>query len=74
MPGIYQAGDFDLAGFCVGIVEKDSVIDGSRVSAGNRLIALAPSDVGYYAVSYWNNADLTAEVFGEHEDGPSGDE
>ena len=45
MPGIYQAGDFDLAGFCVGIVEKDRVIDGSRVSAGNRLIALASSGV-----------------------------
>jgi phosphoribosylformylglycinamidine cyclo-ligase len=45
MPGIYQAGDFDLAGFCVGIVEKENVIDGSRVSAGNRLIALASSGV-----------------------------
>ena len=45
MPGIYQAGDFDLAGFCVGIVEKDRVIDGSRVSAGNQLIALASSGV-----------------------------
>ena len=43
MPGVYQPGDFDLAGFCVGIVEKDGVIDGSRVSAGNRLIALASS-------------------------------
>ena len=29
MPGMYQAGDYDLAGFCVGIVDKDSVIDGS---------------------------------------------
>ena len=45
MPGIYQAGDFDLAGFCVGIVEKDRVVDGSRVSAGNSLIALASSGV-----------------------------
>jgi phosphoribosylformylglycinamidine cyclo-ligase len=45
MPGIYQSGDFDLAGFCVGIVEKDRVIDGSRVKAGNRLIALASSGV-----------------------------
>jgi len=45
MPGIYQAGDFDLAGFCVGIVEKERVIDGSRVKAGNRLIALASSGV-----------------------------
>ncbi len=45
MPGIYQPGDFDLAGFCVGIVEKDRVIDGSRVAEGNRLIALASSGV-----------------------------
>ncbi len=45
MPGIYQPGDFDLAGFCVGIVEKDRVIDGSRVSEGNRIIALASSGV-----------------------------
>jgi phosphoribosylformylglycinamidine cyclo-ligase len=45
MPGIYQSGDFDLAGFCVGIVEKDRVIDGSQVKAGNRLVALASSGV-----------------------------
>jgi len=45
MPGIYQNGDFDLAGFCVGIVEKERVIDGSQVKAGNKLIALASSGV-----------------------------
>jgi len=45
MPGIYQSGDFDLAGFCVGIVEKERVIDGSQVKAGNKLIALASSGV-----------------------------
>ncbi len=43
MPGIYQGKDFDLAGFCVGIVDKQQVIDGSRVRAGNRLLALASS-------------------------------
>ena len=43
MPGVYQGKDFDLAGFCVGIVEKERVIDGSRVAAGNRLLALASS-------------------------------
>ena len=43
MPGVYQGSDFDLAGFCVGIVDKQQVIDGSRVSAGNRLLALASS-------------------------------
>jgi len=43
MPGIYQPRDFDLAGFCVGIVERDRVIDGSRLKTGNRLVALASS-------------------------------
>jgi len=43
MPGMYHAQDFDLAGFCVGIVERDRVIDGSRVARGNRLVALASS-------------------------------
>ena len=43
MPGLYAPGDFDLAGFCVGIVERDAVIDGSRVTAGDRLIGLASS-------------------------------
>lgn len=45
MPGVYQGQDFDLAGFCVGIVEKDGVIDGSRVALGNKLVALASSGV-----------------------------
>jgi phosphoribosylformylglycinamidine cyclo-ligase len=40
---MYAPGDFDLAGFCVGIVEKDRVIDGAQVAIGNSLIALASS-------------------------------
>jgi phosphoribosylformylglycinamidine cyclo-ligase len=43
MPGMYAAGDYDLAGFCVGIVEKDGIIDGSQVAAGDVLIGLASS-------------------------------
>ena len=43
MPGMYAEDDFDLAGFCVGIVDRDSVIDGSRVRPGDALIALASS-------------------------------
>jgi phosphoribosylformylglycinamidine cyclo-ligase len=43
MPGMYQDGDYDLAGFCVGIVDKPKIIDGSRVKAGDTVIALASS-------------------------------
>lgn len=43
MPGMYAAGDYDLAGFCVGIVEKDSIIDGSNTKPGHVLIALPSS-------------------------------
>ena len=43
MPGLYDGGDYDLAGFCVGIVDKASLIDGSRVAAGDVLIGLASS-------------------------------
>src|SRR6202034_2167154 len=43
MPGMYHGEDYDLAGFCVGVVEKDAIIDGSRVGAGDAVIGLASS-------------------------------
>lgn len=43
MPGMYEGEDYDLAGFCVGIAEKDSLIDGSQVTVGDTLIGLASS-------------------------------
>jgi len=43
MPGMYQPGDYDLAGFCVGIVDKTRVIDGTKVAAGDILIGLPSS-------------------------------
>ena len=43
MPGMYAGEDYDLAGFCVGVVEKDRILDGSRVRAGDVLIGLASS-------------------------------
>jgi phosphoribosylformylglycinamidine cyclo-ligase len=43
MPGMYESGDYDLAGFCVGIVEKSRILDGSKVQAGDRLIGIASS-------------------------------
>lgn len=43
LPGMYQGDDYDLAGFCVGIVEKDRIIDGSRVVPGDAVVAVASS-------------------------------
>ncbi|MEM9088399.1 MAG: phosphoribosylformylglycinamidine cyclo-ligase [Cyanobacteria bacterium P01_F01_bin.53] len=45
MPGFYSPGEYDLAGFCVGIVEKDEMLDGSKVAVGDRIIGLASSGV-----------------------------
>jgi phosphoribosylformylglycinamidine cyclo-ligase len=43
MPGMYHGEDYDLAGFCVGIVEKDRIIDGSRTQPGDAIIGLQSS-------------------------------
>jgi phosphoribosylformylglycinamidine cyclo-ligase len=43
MPGMYHGEDYDLAGFCVGIVEKDAIIDGSRTAAGDIVLGLPSS-------------------------------
>ncbi|GMR21030.1 MAG: phosphoribosylformylglycinamidine cyclo-ligase [Gammaproteobacteria bacterium] len=43
MPGMYANKDYDLAGFCVGVVERKDIIDGSRVAANDTLIGLASS-------------------------------
>ncbi len=45
MPGFYQPGDYDLAGFCVGIVEKSQMLDGSQVRVGDVAIGLASQGV-----------------------------
>src|SRR5438445_12270157 len=43
MPGFYKPGEYDLAGFIVGLVERELVIDGSRIASGDVLIGLASS-------------------------------
>lgn len=43
MPGMYHGADYDLAGFCVGIVEKDAIIDGSKTRAGDVVLGLPSS-------------------------------
>ena len=64
MPGMYQEGEYDLAGFCVGAVEKSGIIDGTSVAPGDVLLALASSGVhsnGYSLVRHLverSNTDL----------------
>ena len=45
MPGFYAPGEYDLAGFCVGIVEKSKMLDGARIEVSDRIIGLASSGV-----------------------------
>ncbi|MHB8718555.1 MAG: phosphoribosylformylglycinamidine cyclo-ligase [Candidatus Dormibacteria bacterium] len=55
MPGLYALGDYDIAGFIVGAVERDGIIDGTRVSEGDALLALPSSGLhtnGYSLVRH----------------------
>lgn len=71
MPGMYEGEDYDLAGFCVGIAEKDELIDGSKVSTGDKLIAMAssgPHSNGYSLIRKIievSDADLSLLVDGQ---------
>ncbi len=57
MPGMYQPGDYDVAGFCVGIVEKEDIIDGASIREGCRIIALPSS--GFHS----NGFSLVRHIF-----------
>ncbi len=59
LPGFYSAGEYDLAGFCVGVVEKSRILDGSRVRAGDVVIGLASSGL------HSNGFSLARKVFEE---------
>lgn len=59
MPGVYQGKDFDMAGFCVGIVDKEDQIDGSKIVAGDVLIGLPSSGV------HSNGFSLIRHIFDE---------
>lgn len=61
MPGMYKPGEYDLAGFCVGVVEKNSIIDGSKIKAGNLIIGLESSGL------HSNGYSLVRKVFSQGE-------
>ncbi|MCW8878098.1 MAG: phosphoribosylformylglycinamidine cyclo-ligase [Kangiellaceae bacterium] len=71
MPGMYEGEDYDLAGFCVGIVEKSKVIDGTRVATGDQLIGLkssGPHSNGYSLIRKIievSGADLSQDFGGK---------
>jgi phosphoribosylformylglycinamidine cyclo-ligase len=57
LPGFYSRGEYDLAGFCVGIVEKSRILDGSRVRAGDVVLGMASSGL------HSNGFSLARKVF-----------
>jgi phosphoribosylformylglycinamidine cyclo-ligase len=70
MPGMYHGADYDLAGFCVGVVEKDAIIDGSKTRAGDVVLGLpssGPHSNGFSLIRrilQLGSADLQADVHG----------
>lgn len=57
LPGFYQPGEYDLAGFCVGVVEKSRILDGSRVKAGDVVLGMSSSGL------HSNGFSLARKVF-----------
>jgi phosphoribosylformylglycinamidine cyclo-ligase len=70
MPGMYHGADYDLAGFCVGVVEKEAIIDGSKTRAGDTVLGLpssGPHSNGFSLIRkilQLSNADLEADLQG----------
>jgi phosphoribosylformylglycinamidine cyclo-ligase len=70
MPGMYHGADYDLAGFCVGVVEKDAIIDGSKTRAGDVVLGLpssGPHSNGFSLIRkilQLSGADLEADLQG----------
>ena len=67
MPGFYSDGEYDMAGFAVGIVDKDKIINGSNIKAGDKLIGIASSGVHSNGYSLIRKVfpDLNEEFNGE---------
>jgi phosphoribosylformylglycinamidine cyclo-ligase len=70
MPGMYHGADYDLAGFCVGVVEKDAIIDGSTTTAGDVVLGLpssGPHSNGFSLIRKilkLSDADISADLQG----------
>ena len=62
MPGFYPQNEYDLAGFCVGIVDRDKIIDGSKIKSGDKLIGIASSGV------HSNGFSLVRKIFSEEKE------
>jgi phosphoribosylformylglycinamidine cyclo-ligase len=61
MPDIYKPGEYDLAGFCVGVVERNKIIDGSKIAVGDVIIGLESSGI------HSNGYSLVRKVFSKQE-------
>lgn len=72
MPGMYEVGDYDLAGFSVGVVEASKIIDGSKVKAGDTIVAIASSGPHSNGYSLIRHILKVAEVKPNEDKLPSG--
>jgi len=61
MPGMYKDGDYDVAGFCVGVVERKNIIDGSKIEVGDKIIGLESNGI------HSNGYSLVRRVFSQAE-------
>ena len=61
MPGMYREGEYDIAGFCVGVVEREKIINGGKIEAGDTLIGIASSGI------HSNGYSLVRKVLKENE-------
>jgi len=59
MPGMYKDGDYDVAGFCVGVVERNKIIDGSQIEVGDKIIGLESNGI------HSNGYSLVRRVFSQ---------
>lgn len=60
MPGLYSEGEYDIAGFCVGIVDKKKIINGSKITEGDTLIGIPSSGI------HSNGYSLVRKIFFDH--------